>query len=157
MSDPVVKAVTIQLADAMVAALNAAVDEGEAFGDETFTAVRRTVPKFALEDLKDLTVVVCPRSRDDQMHTRGSNLLEIKVDVGVLKKLDGNDAAIEERSDELALLCERIIAFFNQRRLEQMPSATWNGSALQAVVDAEAYAKERLFRSAVTLTYNVVI
>ena len=91
-------ALVIDIADAVVAELNAA--PAGTF-DPVFTAVRRVLPEFDLAELAELKVTVVPKAVEITGATRSVGQFDFQVDIGVQKKL-GKDL-----DTETAALCRR--------------------------------------------------
>ena len=72
---------TVDIADAVVHELN------NAGLTPAFTAERKMLPKYTLEEMADLRVVVVPRSIDITKLNRSSARFEIEIDIGVQQRL----------------------------------------------------------------------
>ena len=136
----------VQLADAVVAALNAGKFS------LAFTAQRLYRPFFDLPDMSTLHVTVVPDSVVLTQHTRTTMANETKVDVAVQKKYKTEDAA---ELDPLVALVEEIAEMFAQNRvLAEL------GAVLLKVEHAPVYSPEhmqdkRMLTSIITLTYRM--
>lgn len=138
------------IADAVVAELSAAPD---GTFSETFSAVRRVLPEFDLEDLAELKVSVVPKSVEITGSTRAASQYEIAVDVGVQKKL-GKDLDAEVTA--LGTLVDEMADYLRQRTLEQAPFAVWVGIRNEPVYVPEHLAERRVFTSVLTVTYRAM-
>lgn len=114
------------------------------------TAVRMLQPAFTLEDLKELRVSVVPRTTGITAASRDSSTFECVVDVGVQKKVVG-----EEEIDGLLDLVEEIADHLRLKRLPDAPDAAWGGIAHEPVVSSEALEQHRAFTSVLSVTYRV--
>ena len=148
------QALTIDIADALVAELNAeaAKPSGGVLGTP-FVAERHYRPQFDLADLKALRVTVVPKAVAIASLGRASNQHDIAVDVAVQKKVDPADIA---ELDGLMLLVERISDFFRLRRLSALPAAAWIKTENAPVYSPEHLEQHRVFTSVLTLTYRGV-
>jgi hypothetical protein len=136
----------VQLADAVVAALNAGKFS------LAFTAQRLYRPYFDLPEMSTLHVTVVPDSMVLTQHTRVTMANESKVDVAVQRKYKTEDAA---ELDPLMVLVEEIAAMFAQNRV-----IAELGAVLLKVEHAPVYSPEhmqdkRMFTSIITLTYRM--
>jgi len=140
------------LAEAVKDELNAAVSGGE-FGAVSFTARRVNVPLFDLADLTDIHVTVVGRSFAEQVASRSDSAADLDIDVAVQKKVPSVDPS---EIDPLADLVESIMAFFRNRRLAGMASASWTGTRNEMLYIPEHLDEKRLFTSVVTLSYRLL-
>ncbi|MBW1649016.1 MAG: hypothetical protein JRJ72_13110 [Deltaproteobacteria bacterium] len=138
------------IADAVVAELNAA--PAGTFS-QPFTAQRRVLPEFDLEDLAQLKVSVVPKSVEITGSTRAASQYEIAVDVGVQKKL-GKDLDAEVAA--LGTLVDEMADFLRGRTLDQAPFAVWVGIRNDPVYAPEHLAERRVFTSVLTVTYRAM-
>lgn len=148
------QALTIDIADALVAEMNAeaAKPSGGVLGTQ-FVAARHYRPQFDLADLKALRVSVVPKGIAIASLGRASNQHDVAVDVAVQKKVD--PASVAEL-DGLMLLVERIADFFRLRRLSALPAAAWIKTENAPVYAPEHLEQHRVFTSVLTLTYRAV-
>jgi len=91
------------LADAVVAALN-----GETFS-QSFTAARTYLPVSTQQSLQTLRVTVVPLGPTIEGDSRAAARVELPVQIGVQKKLDGDANA---DIDPLVLLAEEIADYW---------------------------------------------
>jgi len=136
----------IQIADAVVAALNAATFA------MPFTAERHYQPVFDLAEMKDLHVSVVPRGKEVTQAARAMGTFDYKVDVAVQKKFVKGDAA---ELDPLVALAEEIAESFRAKRLPGMPDAAWVKTEHAPVYALEHMQELRQFTSVMTLTFRV--
>lgn len=143
----------LDIADAVVAELNAAqVDPGPGFG-QTFMATRSYRPVFELADLKTLRVTVVPKGIEIVNITRTANQNDVSVDVAVQKKVNPADAA---EMDALMTLVEKLSDFFRLRRLAALPTALWTKTENVPIYSPEHLETKQVFTSVLTLTFRVV-
>jgi hypothetical protein len=137
----------VQIADAVVAALNAG-----AFA-EPFTAERLFQPVFELADMQRLHVSVVPRSIATQGATRGAGFFDYAVDVGIQRKLDTDTP---EEIESLLAFVEEIADYLRTTRLEDASGATWLKTENVPVYSSEHLDQLRQFTSVLTVTYRVM-
>lgn len=140
----------IDIADAVVAALNAAPEGTFA---QSFTAQRMYLPQFDLKEMSDLHVTVVPKGTEIQPGTRNTGRYDCSIDVGVQKKL-ANAQDLSE-VDSLLTLAEGIAEYFRNKVLSPVQAA-WVRSE-----HTHLYAQDHLrelgqFTSVVTLTFRVL-
>ena len=143
----------IDIADAVVAALNAAANPdppGEPGFSQAFTATRKALPSFDLADLAGLHVTVVPKAVDVSGATRSLSQHDFQIDVGVQKKL-GTD--LEAETAAMLALVDEIAAFLGRRA---MAGGAWVRSANEPVYSPEHLAEKRLFTSVLTVTYRLM-
>ena len=138
------------IADAVAAEINGA--PGDTFS-EAFTAERRVLPEFALEDLAALKVSVVPKAVEISGSTRSVCQYEISVDIGIQKKL-GTDLDAEVAA--LGTLVDEIADFLRRRPLAATPWAAWVSANNDPVYAAAHLSEQRVFTSVLTLTYRAM-
>ena len=116
-----------------------------------FTAVRRYVPRFNLQEMETLRVSVVPKGLTITTASRKEDQHEVRVDIGVQKKFDQGDNA---ELDPLMALVEEIADFFRSSRLDTTPPATCVAVENAPIYAQEHFAERRLFTSVVTLTFR---
>lgn len=136
-----------QVADAVVAALNAA-----SFS-QPVTAERSYLPQFELAEMDELHVTVVPKAVEVSIAARDMAAHDYKVDVAVQKRFQTGDAA---ELDPLLRLVEEIAGHFRFKRLEGYPDAAWVKTEHPALYAPEHMENFRQFTSVVTLTFRVV-
>src|SRR5690606_27310151 len=105
--------VVVNIADSIVAALNAQVF------DPPFTAVRRLLPVFDLAEAgQEVRVTVVPRSVVVTGGTRTENFFDVSVDIGVQRRIEVEDTA---QGDALLALVEQIGDALRLKRLPSYP------------------------------------
>lgn len=140
----------IDLADALVAELNAA-------PTGTFTpaieAVRRVLPEFELNDLQQTRISVVPRSVRILPASRAGTQHEIAVDIGIQRKLGVDlDAEVQAMSG----VVDAIADYLNRRPLAHAPQALWSGMENDPIYAPVHLAEQRVFTSVLTVTYRVM-
>jgi hypothetical protein len=137
----------VQVADAVVAALNAATFS------QPVSAERSYLPQFELPEMEDLHVTVVPKTVEITGATRGTGTYDYKIDVAVQKRFQSGDIA---ELDPLLRLVEEIADHFRFKRLEGYPSAAWTKTEHPAIYAPEHMENFRQFTSVVTLTFRVL-
>jgi hypothetical protein len=136
----------IQIADAVVAQLNAATFS------QPLTAARHYVPSFELAEMNELRVTVVPRAVVVSPLDRSRLTHDAQVDVAVQKKLATGEAA---EIDPLMALVEEVADHFRQRRLDSFPAAHWIRTEHKPIYAQDHWEELRQFTSVVTLTFRV--
>jgi hypothetical protein len=139
-------ATIIQIADAVVAQLNAA-----AFS-QALTATRHYAPSFKLPDMKELHVTVVPRAISSTSLDRSRDTFSYEVDVAVQKKTDGEQLAL----DALMTLVEEIADRFRAEPLASFPGARCMDVKNAPVFSPEHLDEFRQFTSVLILTFRLV-
>jgi len=154
-------AVEIQIADALVTALNAPTYEhqgAEVEYVETFVAARAFKPIGKVTDLAELRVTVIPRAMKLTPETVADNEAIYDVDIGVQKKIEGNtDAEQLAEIDRLCRLCEQLIEgaeSFGQ--LQSEPPAAFHGATRQPLWDPVHLRDHGVFTAAITTTWLTI-
>jgi hypothetical protein len=147
-------AVILQIADAVVAALNGATLS------QTFLAERAYVPVHELRDLVTLRVSVVPTGLSLQLLNRSPrHLIDYVVDIGVQKHIDGDaltTAEVLAECDPLMLLAEEIGDLFRGKSLAIAAGAAVCVEIANRPVFAPAHLDEkRVFTSVVSLTFRL--
>lgn len=137
--------VIIQIADAVVDAINAATL------DYTVTAARAYVPVADVKDLTTLRVTVVPRDLAAAADTRHTDLFTYNVDVAVQKVLPADVSAI----DPYMRLVEQIADVFRGKALAGYTDATCTAIANAPIYDPGHMDEKRVFTSVITLTFVV--
>lgn len=137
---------TLELADAVVASLNAT---GFSL---PFTAERKYQPVFELADLETVQVGVVPKSLGITTAARNTGYYDVAVDIGVQKKVTVEDDA---ELDGLMVLVEEIADHLRMKRLDTAPDAAWLSIANEPVFAPEHLEQWRQFTSILTVTYRV--
>ena len=138
------------IADAVAAELNGA--ESGTFGED-FTAERRVLPEFDLEDLAALMVSVVPKAVEITGSTRSVCQYEIAVDIGIQKKT-GTDLDAEVAA--LGTLVDEIADFLRRRTLDATSWAVWVAATNDPVYSPAHLAERRVFTSVLTVKYRAM-
>ncbi|MCE9530355.1 MAG: hypothetical protein K8T89_04370 [Planctomycetes bacterium] len=138
-------AVILQIADAVVVELNAAV-----FG-QPFQAVRHYLPRFELSEMNTLKVSVVPKSVISQGLDRNRDRFDYRIDVAVQKKTDLSAATL----DALVNLTEEIGDFLRTQPLTAFPNARCVGVETTPIYAPEHLDEYRQFTSVLSASYSV--
>jgi hypothetical protein len=137
----------VRIADAVTAELTAG-----AFS-QPIAPVRRVLPEFELADLRDLRVTVVPASLEIEGASRALSQHDVRIDIGIQKKLGKNlDAEVADLCD----LVEQIADFLKRRPLAALPYAAWVTTTNDPIYAADHLAQQRVFTSVLSLTYRVM-
>jgi hypothetical protein len=142
---------TIQIADAVTAALNAATLS------QPFTAVRHYLPEFDLKEMETLHVSVVPAELDEETADRTRDRAEYKIHVAVQKRVAKQDppgidtAAI----DALMQLVEEIDDLFRHKRLAGYEQAHWAKTENKPIYDPKHLKEHGQFTSLLVFTFRV--
>ena len=142
----------INIADAMVAELNAA---PPGTFDPAFTAVRRVLPVFDLAEMADLHVSVVPRAVEIAGATRSASQYDVQIDIGVQQKLASDGGDLDQQVPLLCELVDQIAAYLTRRVLQAVPGAVWVRLANDPIYAPEHLSQLRQFTSVLTLTYRI--
>ena len=118
-----------------------------------FTAERKYLPIYTLQDMKGLHVTVVPRGVAVSSLGRARNQYDYQVDVAVQKKLAEEEAG---EIDPLMSLVEEIADHFRLKRLAGYPNAAWARTTNEPVYDPEHLNELRQFTSVLTFSFRVV-
>ena len=140
-------AIVTDIADAVVTEL-----AGGAFS-QPVSAVRRVLPEYELADMKDLRVTVVPAAMEISGASRSLSQHDVRVDVGIQKKLGKN---LDTEVALLLGLVDEIAEFLKRRPLQTAPWAVWVRTLNEPVYAPDHLAEKRLFTSVLTLTYRVL-
>jgi len=142
-------ATVIDIADAVVAALNG--EDGPKVGQPPagLSAVRAYRPAYDLKDMKDLHVTVVPKGLEIAMAGRGLAQNDAQIDVAVQRKLASADNA---EIDALMGLVERIAEFVRSR--DRLAGAAWVKTENVPIYSLEHMEQLRQFTSVLTFTFR---
>jgi len=138
------------IADAIVTALN-----GEEFS-QPFTAVKKYLPQYLLEDLATLRVSVIPSIWSAAPKNRALREYQYAVDIAVQKAIDPDTLA---EGDAMVALMEEIDKFLAMGRLPGLTEAMWMKSetlGAGGVLVAEHLEEFRVFTGLLRVTWSVV-
>lgn len=140
-------AVIVDLADALVAELNAATFS------QPVTAARHYLPRFDLTEMQTLRVTVVPQEAVLASGDRARGQGDYSLDVAIQRKLTTGD---NDELDALTNLVEEIADHVRGRRLAAYPDAAWLKTEQTVLYAPEHLAELRQFTSILTLTYRVL-
>ena len=144
-------AITIEIADAVVAALNAA------RLSQSFTAVRHYLPEFDLKEMETLHVSVVPAELDEETSDRTRDKAEYKIHVAVQKRVAKQDPpGIDTAAvDALMQLVEEIDDLFRHKRLTGYEQASWAKTENKPIFDPKHLKEHGQFTSLLVFTFRV--
>ena len=145
-------ALTLDIADAVVAELNAA---PPGTFDPAYTAVRRVLPVFDLAEMADLHVSVVPRAVEIAGATRSASQYDVQIDFGVQQKLASDGGDLDQQVPPLCELVDQIADYLRRRVLQTIPQAVWVRTANEPIYAPEHLSQLRQFTSVLTLTYRI--
>ena len=142
----------IQIADAVVTALNAAELS------QPFSAVRYYLPEFELKELKDLHVSVVPAQLDEEVSDRARDRADYKIHVAVQKRVAKQDQSGLDAAaiDALMLLVEEIDDLLRHKPLAGFESARWVKTENAPIYDPKHLQENQQFTSLLAFTYRVI-
>ena len=142
---------TIQIADAVTAALNAATLS------QSFTAVRHYLPEFDLKEMEALHVSVVPAELDEEMADRTRDRAEYKIHVAVQKRVAKQDPpGLDTHAiDALMQLVEEIDDLFRHKRLAGYEQAHWAKTENKPIYDPKHLKEHGQFTSLLVFTFRV--
>ena len=139
-------AVAVDIADAVVSALNA-----QTFS-QAFTAARLYVPRETLEELKTLAVSVVPESVVATRHDRAAFEEDYRVVVAIRKKLTGDAPA---DVDPYVLLTQEIADYLRANRPPLYSDAAPVAVEIDPFFVPDQLDTKRQFTSLLTVTYQL--
>ncbi len=147
MTTSVPPATVIQIADSVVAEINA----GD-FSKKNLAAQRLYVPNFDLEDMKELRVTVVPREVEYLPLDRVSNKYHATIDVAIQKKFSkGTPTEI----DPLVRFVEELADYFRLKRLNSFVAARCIKVENAVLYSTEHWTQFNQFTSLLTLTFEL--
>ena len=143
---------TIQIADAMVAALNGATLS------QPFTAERHYLPEFDQQQMDELHVSVVPAELDEEMADRSRDRAEYKIHVAVQKRVSKQDppGLDNEAIDGLMRLVEEIDDLLRHKPLAGFERAHWFKTENKPIYDQNHLKEHSQFTSLLAFTYRMV-
>lgn len=142
----------IEIADAVTAELNAA---APGTFTQTFTAERKVLPFYELQDLVALKVTVVPKAVEITGSTRSASQHDFALDIGIQKKL-GSPGTLETEVESLGNVVDQIAEYLRQRKLTAAPFAAWVSTINDPLYAPEHLLEKRVFTSVLTLTYRAI-
>ena len=142
----------IEIADAVTAELNAA---PPGTFTQSFTAERKVLPFYELQDLANLRVTVVPKAVEITGSTRSASQHDFAIDIGIQKKL-GSPSTLEAEVESLGNVVDQIAEYLRQRKLTAAPFAAWVSTTNDPVYAPEHLLEKRVFTSVLTVTYRAM-
>jgi hypothetical protein len=145
-------AVTVEIADAVVAHLNASALS------QPFTAERSYLPEYSLEELGTLRVTVVASQMEMQIADRARDRSEQQVQVWVQQRIGQGEAPgfDPSRIDALLYLIQEINDLFRHKRLPGFDEAIWARSEMKPLYYPAHLKKQNVFTGVLTLTFSTV-
>jgi len=119
---------------------------------QSFTAVRKFIPKYTLEELTTLRVTVVPKANEENLITRSDSQREVQIDIGIHKKIDSDE---ETEAPPLIALAEEIMQYIRKLKLTNAPGVFWVRTENNPIYSQEYLQKERVFFSLITVSYKL--
>lgn len=142
-------ATIIDIAKALAEELNAS--EGLSM---EFTAAMTYMPTYTQQELDDLKVSVVPSALSLTPITRGTELNEFTIDVGVQKNVDvtsGNEI------DGLIGFVKELADYIRNCELTGVDDARWSKSSIEPVYSVSHLVEHKCFTSVIKVTYKAVL
>lgn len=141
-------ALVVDIAEAVKDALNDAQLLSVSPFSQSFTAERKALPLFKLDDMDTLHVTVVPRELEISLETRAKDTHEVKVDVAIQQQVD----SIETTDvDPLLALVQEIADYLNRKA---MSGAHWLKTENKPIYAPDHLHEKNQFTSVLTLTYR---
>jgi hypothetical protein len=144
-------AVVIEIADAVVTALNAAKLS------QPVEAQRHYLPEFDLADMDALHVSVVPAELEEEIADRSRDWAEYKIHVAVQKRVSKQDPPGLDATaiDGLMTLVEEIDDLFRHKPLAGYGQAHWTKTENKPIYDPKHLKDQGQFTSLLVLTFRV--
>lgn len=150
-------ATVLEIADAVVAALNGA------SLSQSFAAERLYVPVHELDGLADLTVSVVPNGLSmTGLDRTPRHLIDYVVDIGIQQRIGGTSAVpatptqVNARGDALMALTEEVVDLFRGQPLAAGGRRAWCVAAEnRPIFRPDHFDEMRVFTSVVSLTFRL--
>jgi hypothetical protein len=145
-------AVIIEIADAVVAVMNAAMLS------QPLTAQRHYLPEFDLPDMDTLHVSVVPAELDEEIADRSCDLAEYKIHVAVQKRVSQqNPPGLDTLAiDGLMRLVQEIDDLFRHKALPGYEQARWCKTENKPIYDPKHLKEHGQFTSLLVFTFRVI-
>ncbi len=137
-------AAIVQLADAVVADLNAATFS------QAFTAQRSYLPRWKLEELATIRVTVVPKDDVGERASRAQWQEDYQLDVAIQQRLGANETA---QMDALVLLGQELADYFKSRN-PAGDLATLVAVAFAPLFDPDHLEKHKTLTTVLNLTFR---
>ena len=144
-------AVVVEIADAVVAALNAT------HLSQPFQAERYYLPEFDLRDMDTLHVSVVPAELDEDLAARSRDRAEYKIHVAVQKRVvQGDPPGLDQAAiDGLMQLVQEIADLFRHKPLAGFAAAHWTKTENKPIYDPKQLKEDSQFTSLLVFTFRV--
>ena len=144
-------AVVVEIADAVVAALNGA------HLSQAVSAERYYLPEFDLPEMDQLHVSVVPAELDEEIADRTRDRAEYKIHVAVQKRVTKQDPSGLDTAaiDGLMRLVEEIDDLFRHKPLLGYPEAHWTKTENKPIYDPKHLKEHGQFTSLLVFTFRV--
>lgn len=148
----VLDSTTIRIADAVVAALNAAALS------QPVQAARYYLPEFDLKEMETLHVSVVPAELDEEIADRSRDRAEYKIHVAVQKRVAKQEPPGFDIGaiDGLMRLVEEVDDLMRHKPLEGFEEAHWVKTENKPIYDPKHLKEHGQFTSLLALTFRVV-
>ena len=145
-------AVVLEIADAVVAALNSA------RLSQAFEARRYYLPEFDLKDMDTLHVSVVPAELDEEIADRSRDRAEYKIHVAVQKRVAKKDPPGLDQAaiDGLMQLVQEIDDLFRHKPLAGYTQASWAKTENKPIYDPKHLKENNQFTSLLVFTFRVM-
>ena len=137
-------AAIVQLADAVVADLNAATFS------QAFVAARAYIPRWKLEELATIRVTVVPKDDVGERASRAQWQEDYQLDVAIQQRLGANETA---QMDALVLLGQELADYFKSRN-PAGDLATLVAVAFAPLFDPDHLEKHKTLTTVINLTFR---
>ena len=137
-------AAIVQLADAVVADLNAATFS------QSFTVQRSYLPRWKLEELATIRVTVVPKDDVGERASRAQWQEDYQLDVAIQQRLGANETA---QMDALVLLGQELADYFKSRN-PAGDLATLVAVAFAPLFDPDHLEKHKTLTTILNLTFR---
>jgi hypothetical protein len=145
-------AVVVEIADSVVAALNAA------HLSQSFEAKRYYLPEFELKDMDTLHISVVPAELDEEIADRSRDRAEYKIHVAVQKRVAKSDPPGLDQAaiDGLMTLVQEIDDLFRHKPLFAYTQASWVKTENKPIYDPKHLKESSQFTSLLAFTFRVM-
>jgi hypothetical protein len=145
-------AVVVEIADAVVAALNGAKLS------QALVAKRYYLPEFDLKAMDQLHVSVVPAELEEEISDRARDRAEYKIHVAVQKRVGKQDPPGLDQTaiDGLMTLVQEIDDLFRHKPLDGYPEAHWVKTENKPIYDPKHLKESGQFTSLLVFSFRVV-
>lgn len=117
-----------------------------------FVPAVKMLPGWNIKELSELKVAVVPAFREETEETRTTTLNELKVDIGIQKKVED----VELETIDLLGFVQEVSDFMRKRKLVEYEDARWKKTENDPLYSAEYLYSKHIFSSVLTLIYRVM-